>query len=49
MPPSVNIKYRYQSAKEPDIDTDCNRVAIMFFKYFWCVRRFRDLKIYNHL
>ena len=49
MPPSVNIKCKYQSAEEPDIDIDGNRVAIMFFKYFSYVRRFRDLKIYNRL
>ena len=30
MPPSVNIKFKYQSAEEPDINIDGNRVAINY-------------------
>ena len=36
------MSFKYQGAEELDINIDGNRVAIMFFKYFWWVRRFKD-------
>ena len=36
--------FRYQSEKL-DINVGGNRTAIIFFKYFWCIRGFKDLKI----
>ena len=36
-----------QNAEGPDSDIDGNRVDIMFFKYFWCVRRLKDLTPQN--
>ena len=32
MLPSVDIKFKYKSAEEPDINIDGNRVVIMFFE-----------------